>query len=152
MRGQVGFSLVELIVAIAILGVIVAIAAPLYRGYVESAATGALVNNIATMDVFQEDVMLRTGTYAEGTYDAGAGKTSLTDATGWRPPVGYRRGLRRRRSHRFELSGHGDGCRGPSGLPDHAGADAVLNVRVLPGTSSMRTVLMSGIGERNDVE
>ena len=84
-RGRVGFSLVELMVAIAILGVIVAIAAPLYRGYVESAATGALVNNIATMDVFQEDVMLRTGAYAEGTYDAGAGKTSLTDATGWRP-------------------------------------------------------------------
>ena len=85
MRGRVGFSLVELMVAIAILGVIVAIAAPLYRGYVESAATGALVNNIATMDVFQEDVMLRTGAYAEGTYDARAGETSLTDATGWRP-------------------------------------------------------------------
>ena len=85
MRGRVGFSLVELMVALAVLGVIVAIAAPLYRGYVESAATGALVNNIATMDVFQEDVMLRTGAYAEGTYDAGAGKTSLTDATGWRP-------------------------------------------------------------------
>ena len=84
-RGRVGFSLVELMIAIAILGAIVAIAAPLYRGYVESAATGALINNFATMEVFQEDVMLRTGAYAEGTYDARTGNTSLTDATGWRP-------------------------------------------------------------------
>ena len=72
-------------VAIAVLAIIVAIAAPLYRGYVESAATGALINNVATMEVFQEDVMLRTGSYAGGTYNARAGETSLTDAIGWRP-------------------------------------------------------------------
>ena len=75
----------ELMVAIAILGVIFAIATPLYRGYVESAATGVLINDVSTMAVFQEDVLLRTGSYAEGTYDAGAGETSLTDATGWLP-------------------------------------------------------------------
>ena len=80
-----GLSLLELMVAVAILGIIAAIALPLYRGYVESAATGALVNDIATMEVFQEDVMLRTGSYAEGTYDAQSGVASLTDATGWRP-------------------------------------------------------------------
>ena len=80
-----GLSLLELMVAVAILGIIAAIALQLYRGYVESAATGALVNDIATMEVFQEDVMLRTGSYAEGTYDARAGVTSLTEATGWRP-------------------------------------------------------------------
>ena len=80
-----GFSLAELMIAIAILGIIGVIAMPLYRGYLESAATGALINDVATMEVFQEDVMLRTGTYAEGTYDARAGDISLTDATGWRP-------------------------------------------------------------------
>lgn len=80
-----GFSLLELMVSIAILGVIAAISVPLYRGYVESAAKGALINNVATMEVFQEDVMLRTGAYAEGTYDARAGETSLTDAIGWQP-------------------------------------------------------------------
>lgn len=80
-----GLSLVELMIAIAILGIIAAISVPLYRGYVESAAKGALINNVAAMEVFQEDVMLRTGAYAEGTYDARAGETSLTDAIGWRP-------------------------------------------------------------------
>ena len=80
-----GFSLVELMVSIAILGIIAAISVPLYRGYVESAAKGALINNVATMEVFQEDVMLRTGAYAEGTYDARAGEMSLTDAIGWQP-------------------------------------------------------------------
>lgn len=80
-----GFSLVELMVAIAVLGIIAAVSVPLYRGYVESAAKGALINDVATMEVFQEDVMLRTGTYAEGTYDAGAGETSLTLAIGWQP-------------------------------------------------------------------
>ena len=84
-RVPAGFSLIELMVAIAILGIVVAIAVPLYRGYVESAATGALINNVATMEIFQEDAMLRTGSYAEGTYDAQAGETSLTDAIGWRP-------------------------------------------------------------------
>ena len=72
-------------ICIAILGIIAAISVPLYSGYVESAATGALINDVATMEVFQEDVMLRTGAYAAGTYDAGAGETSLTDAIGWRP-------------------------------------------------------------------
>lgn len=84
-RVRAGFSLVELTVSIAILGIIAAISVPLYRGYVESAANGALINNIATMEIFQEDAKLRTGAYAEGTYDAGAGETSLTDAIGWQP-------------------------------------------------------------------
>ena len=84
-RASAGFSLLELMVSIVILGVVAAISVPLYRGYVESAAKGALINNVATMEVFQEDVMLRTGAYAEGTYDARAGETSLTDATGWQP-------------------------------------------------------------------
>ncbi len=80
-----GFSLIELMVAAAVLAALVAVAVPAYRGYVESAATGALVNGIATMAPFQEEVMLRAGAYASGTYNVAAGDTSLTTAIGWQP-------------------------------------------------------------------
>lgn len=80
-----GFSLVELLIAAAVLAILAAVAVPAYRDYVDTAATGALVNGIATMAPFQEDVMLRAGAYASGTYDVAAGDTSLTTAIGWRP-------------------------------------------------------------------
>ena len=139
-----GFSLAELMIAIAILGIIGVIAMPLYRGYLESAATGALINDVATMEVFQEDVMLRTGTYAEGTYDARAGDISLTDATGWRPPGGYGCGVRRRGGHGVELPGHRDRRPEPKRLPDHARQDTLLRLVLLRGSLSMSTVQTSG--------
>jgi hypothetical protein len=37
------------------------------------------------MEVFQEDLRLRTGSYAGGSYDVAGGDTSITTATGWRP-------------------------------------------------------------------
>ena len=80
-----GFSLVELLIAAAMLAILAAVALPAYQDYIESAATGALVNGIASMAPFQEDVMLRAGAYAGGTYDVAAGDTSLTTAIGWRP-------------------------------------------------------------------
>lgn len=80
-----GFSLLELLIAAAMLAILMAVAVPAYRGYVESAAIGALVNGMATMGPFQEEVMLRTGAYAGGTHDPAAGDMSLATAIGWRP-------------------------------------------------------------------
>lgn len=79
------FSLLELLVVVAVIGVIAAIAVPAYRGHVATARDSALLQSMATMSVFQEDVKLRTGVYGGGRYDAAAGDTSLTDAIGWRP-------------------------------------------------------------------
>ena len=42
-----GLSLLELLVALAIVASLAALALPLYRGYVETAKEGALVSNIA---------------------------------------------------------------------------------------------------------
>lgn len=80
-----GFSLLELVVVVAVIVAITAIAVPAYRGHVATARDSALVNAMTTMSVFQEDVKLRTGAYGSGRYDAAGGDTSLTDAIGWRP-------------------------------------------------------------------
>ena len=84
-RSPRGVSLIELMIAIAILATLAAIALPAYRDHVETAALGVLVQDIATMELFQEDARLRTGSYGGGTWDPGAGDTSLEDAIGWAP-------------------------------------------------------------------
>ena len=72
-------------IAVAILATLAAIALPAYRDHVETAAQGVLVQDIATMELFQEDTRLRTGAYGGGTWDPDTDDTSLTDAIGWAP-------------------------------------------------------------------
>ena len=64
-----GFSLVELMVVIALLGVISAIAIPAYQGYIEDARIGTMLQSIETIRVFQENRRLEQGEYVEGSYD-----------------------------------------------------------------------------------
>jgi prepilin-type N-terminal cleavage/methylation domain-containing protein len=82
---QNGFTLVELMLVVAILGLISAVAIPLYNGYIDSAREGALLSTMSTMQVYQEDLRVRTGAYASGTYDTGGGDTTLVDNLGWEP-------------------------------------------------------------------
>ena len=67
------------------IAVVAAIAVPVYRDYVGTARDAALARQIATLEVFQEDVKLRTGAYGTGVYDPANGVTTLTDAIDWRP-------------------------------------------------------------------
>lgn len=80
-----GVTLIELMIALGILGTVAAIALPAYRDYIDTAATGVLVAEIATMEMFQQDTRLRTGAYGAGAWNVAAGDTSLRDATGWAP-------------------------------------------------------------------
>ena len=84
-RGIAGFSVMELLVAVAIAGIVAALAVPIYRGYVATAREGALGRQLATLALFQEDARLRTGAYGAGVWDPAAHDDSLADATGWRP-------------------------------------------------------------------
>ncbi len=70
-----------MLVALAIMAGLAALALPLYRGYVETAKEGALVSNIATLALFQEDHRLRRGTYLR----EAASTAEITAAIGWRP-------------------------------------------------------------------
>jgi type IV pilus assembly protein PilE len=78
-----GFTLVELMTTVAILAVLSAFALPAYRGYVQTSREGALIDSIATIEVFQEDFRLRTGAYQPGVFNAGPDANLLT--LGWRP-------------------------------------------------------------------
>ena len=87
---NVGLSLLELLVALAIIASLAALALPLYRGYVETAKEGALVSNIATLAMFQEDHRLRRGAYLL----QAASAAEITAAIGWRPGASDRAAYR----------------------------------------------------------
>ncbi|MYE85151.1 MAG: prepilin-type N-terminal cleavage/methylation domain-containing protein [Gammaproteobacteria bacterium] len=80
-RKTSGLSLLELLVVLAIVAGLAALALPLYRGYVETAKEGALVSNIATLALFQEDHKLRRGTYLL----EAASTAEITAAIRWHP-------------------------------------------------------------------
>lgn len=83
--GSRGFSLLELLVAVAIVALLAAVAVPVYRDYVATGRDGALVSQVNAMAVFQEDTKLRTGAYGVGEYDRARGVDTLTAAIGWTP-------------------------------------------------------------------
>jgi len=67
-----GFTLVELMIAIAIISVIAAIAIPAYNGYITEARIAAARSNIDSLRLFLEDYRLDNGTYV-----GPSGSTSL---------------------------------------------------------------------------
>ena len=60
-------------IAVAIIGIIAAIAVPAYRDYIDTAEQAVMISNIDSMGVFQEDFRLRRGAYAAGTWNPAAG-------------------------------------------------------------------------------
>ena len=82
-RPSQGFSLIELMVTVAILAIIVGIAVPAYQGYLSEAQLGTARINADSLRVFLEDWRLENSTYLVGgdaDYDP-EGKAEL----GWTP-------------------------------------------------------------------
>ena len=81
-----GFTLIELMITIAILSVIAAIAIPAYNGYVREARLGAARANLEPLRLALESRWLDAGTYAgvAGSWDPDGSK-SLENTLGWRP-------------------------------------------------------------------
>ena len=82
-----GFTLVELIIAIAIAAILGSLAMTAYNGYVSSSRESALLQTLQSVKLVQEDRRLRLGEYVEGAYDPTNPSVSggLASTLGWNP-------------------------------------------------------------------
>jgi type IV pilus assembly protein PilE len=71
-----GFTLIELMIAVAILGILGAIAVPMYRGYMEDARKSEAKSNLETLRVIEEQEFQDKGFYTAGATTADL-KTAL---------------------------------------------------------------------------
>lgn len=76
-----GFTLLELMIAVAILAILAGVGIPTYNGYIDNSREAKLISNIATIEVFQENHRLKTGSYAT----VGANLAAITAAIDWAP-------------------------------------------------------------------
>jgi len=76
-----GFTLLEMLIAVAIVAIVSAVALPVYNGYIATSREGVLVTNISTMELFQEDFRLRNGGYLTSAPDIATIEINI----GWEP-------------------------------------------------------------------
>ncbi len=84
-NGGAGFTLIELIVVVIIVGVLAAIALPQYAGFVERARCTEAVNAIGAMKTGEQTIRIETGSYIDCA-DAAAITANLgitVDTTNW---------------------------------------------------------------------
>ncbi len=76
MSASKGFTLIELMITVAILGIIAAIAIPAYSGYVETARHTEGWNNLQAIKLAEEEYFLDNNSYFAGTDTAALASNS----------------------------------------------------------------------------
>lgn len=86
---RAGFTLAEMLVVLCLLTVIGTLAWSTYSGTLTDAKRTVLLQQIASIQIFQEDMRLRSGRYAEGVYDrTDPANPVLTLPLDWQPRNG----------------------------------------------------------------
>jgi prepilin-type N-terminal cleavage/methylation domain-containing protein len=80
-----GVTLIELMIAVAIVGIIAAVALPMYNDYIVTARSSVMVSNIQSIHLFQEERRLDRGEYVEGTYSPASPTIGLAASLNWSP-------------------------------------------------------------------
>ena len=78
---QAGITLIELLVALTIVGVLFSFALPAYQTNLDTTEEGVVRTNMHTIEIFQEDFFLQNGVYAVDLANVAA----ITGLTGWDP-------------------------------------------------------------------
>lgn len=87
MRTHLGFTLVELMITVAILAIIAGIAIPAYNGYLETARSAEGMNNIAGLQLAEEEYFLENNRYIAGSFTATV--TTLSASNAIQPDLGW---------------------------------------------------------------
>ncbi|WP_318466935.1 pilin [Photobacterium leiognathi] len=81
MKKQQGFTLIELMIVVAVIGVLSAIAIPKYQEYVKKAAVGTALASLSAYKTNIEDNIATTGDFPTISAAFGIGKITATGAT-----------------------------------------------------------------------
>lgn len=79
MNNKNGFTLIELMIVIAILGIVTAIAIPSYQGYISTARLSEAQNNISALKLAEEEFFLENNAYF---YEINNNNAALSTASG----------------------------------------------------------------------
>lgn len=71
MRAPDGFTLIEMIVTVAVISILAAVAIPLYRDYIDTGQRQALVARVDSFRIFQDNWRVDNGSYLAGDYASG---------------------------------------------------------------------------------
>ena len=82
-QSQQGVTLIELMVTIAILAVIASIAIPAYSGYIITARKSECLNEVAAIQLAEEEFYLENNSYYAGTRDATPTNTLQSASSGF---------------------------------------------------------------------